>query len=182
MHSNTSQTLLFFKVKEQVLYMTDLCDRVDEALPQLTSLCTWHLYKQQKRGKKTVKMRNYFGKRQKICTVSIYSLTVTLIFPSFIWRLSLAASKLRSWLLSSVIEISPLRSSVSMYWLHTHALIYTWAIINNKLNLTLAWTQISLITYIGIFLFIEKEQHVSTQASPQFPRSLHTQRQVDKKT
>lgn len=49
----------------------------------------------------------------------IYCLTVNLMFPSFIWRLSLEASKLRSGLLSSVMEIMLLRFSVSMYWWRT---------------------------------------------------------------
>lgn len=54
-------------------------------------------------------------KREDDLQVFICFLTVNLIFPSFITRMSLAASKLRSGLQSSVSDFIPLRSSFSTY-------------------------------------------------------------------
>lgn len=114
-------------------------------------------------------------------------LTVNLIFPSSIWRFSLAASKLRSWLLSFVTEINPPRSSFSTYWRKTQTQRHMeWHVIPKRelhkgkdnyksLNLSLKLTQISEITYISVSFVIEEEECVSTQARPQFPRCLHTE-------
>ena len=104
-----------------------------------------------------------------------FPLTVNFIFPSFICMLSLAASKLRSWLLSSVSEINSFRSSFSTYWWNTHTHTQ-WGLTFIKkihLNLSLIFTQICVTTYIHVSLFIEEEQIVSTQACPQFPWCLH---------
>lgn len=120
------------------------------------------------------------------------ALTVNLIFPSSIWRMSLAASKLRSGLLSSVIEISPLRSSFSMYWPHTHTQTHSkWKDVSftstgflennfnqNHWNLSHALTHIPAITYITVFFLIEEEQCISTEACPQFTRGLHTHKKT----
>lgn len=94
-------------------WSSDLGDGVDDALPQLAGLRTRHL---KTTGEPLERRRRVFV----VQMFQVHVLTVSLMIPSFIWRLILEASKLRSGLLSSVIEISPLKSRVSMYWAHTH--------------------------------------------------------------
>lgn len=72
------------------------------------------------RVRKSCEKKRIYSIKRSLKIFSTCSLTLNLMFSSFIWRFSLAASNLRSMLPSSVIEINPLRSSFSIYWWNTH--------------------------------------------------------------
>ena len=100
--------------------------------------------------------------------------TVSLVSPSFMRRMSLAASRFLSRLQSSFRDTNPPRSSFSTYCnththTHTHTRFNTQWFPPKLLAYFLSWT------YMSILGIIEEKQWIPAQTGPQPPGSLsHT--------
>ncbi len=105
-----------------------------------------------------------------VCVSVLRGITVSLVSPSFMRRISLAASRFLSLLQSSFRDTNPPRSSFSTYCnARKH--------VSGSTHCPAQKTRcIQSETYMGVLGVVEEKQRIPTQAGPQSPGCLaHTE-------